>query len=159
MAMSRTRSERLNAPADRVWAAVPEAARRVGMSVAFEPASGVFRISTRMSVFSWGENLLAFVRPAGDQTDLEITSSLKFGLADWGRNNKNLDRLFAEVRTMLAAVPVTPSAPAPRTPPPGWYPDPTGRHQLRHWDGRAWSAHVSNNGTTGSDPVEGSDIS
>jgi hypothetical protein len=26
---------------------------------------------------------------------------------------------------------------------PGWYPDPTGRHQYRYWTGRQWSAHVA----------------
>ena len=30
-----------------------------------------------------------------------------------------------------------------------------GRHQLRYWDGNAWTDHVSNNGITGHDPVNG----
>lgn len=33
-----------------------------------------------------------------------------------------------------------------------WLPDPTGRHQLRHWDGAAWSVHVLDDGTPGTDP-------
>ena len=40
------------------------------------------------------------------------------------------------------------------TTPANWYPDPTGRHQLRYWDGNAWTDHVSNNGAQGSDPVQ-----
>ena len=28
----------------------------------------------------------------------------------------------------------------------GWYQDPTGRNQLRYWDGSQWTTHVSNNG-------------
>jgi uncharacterized protein YxjI len=28
-----------------------------------------------------------------------------------------------------------------------------GRHELRYWDGNAWTDHVSNNGITGTDPV------
>lgn len=39
------------------------------------------------------------------------------------------------------------------TTPANWYPDPTGRHQLRYWDGNAWTDHVSNRGVTGTDPV------
>ncbi len=35
----------------------------------------------------------------------------------------------------------------------GWYPDPTKRHGLRYWDGRAWSHHVSDNGDVAADPV------
>lgn len=30
--------------------------------------------------------------------------------------------------------------------PPGWYPDPMKRHELRYWDGTKWSEHVSNAG-------------
>jgi uncharacterized protein YxjI len=40
------------------------------------------------------------------------------------------------------------------TTPANWYPDPTGRHQHRYWDGRAWTDHVSDNGVTGTDPVQ-----
>ncbi|MGE0877827.1 MAG: phospholipid scramblase-related protein [Acidimicrobiia bacterium] len=36
--------------------------------------------------------------------------------------------------------------------PANWYPDPTGRHQHRYWDGNAWTSHVSNNGVVGTDP-------
>jgi len=41
------------------------------------------------------------------------------------------------------------------TTPANWYPDPSGRHEHRYWDGRAWTAHVSDRGITGTDPVEG----
>lgn len=35
-----------------------------------------------------------------------------------------------------------------------WYPDPTGRHELRYWDGTRWTEHVSDQGATTIDPVE-----
>jgi len=38
--------------------------------------------------------------------------------------------------------------------PANWYPDPTQRHELRYWDGTVWSDHVSDQGITGSDPVQ-----
>jgi uncharacterized protein YxjI len=41
------------------------------------------------------------------------------------------------------------------TTPANWYPDPTSRHELRYWDGAAWTDHVSNRGVTGTDPVQG----
>jgi hypothetical protein len=38
----------------------------------------------------------------------------------------------------------------------GWQPDPFGRHEVRYWDGAAWTAHVSDAGVTGTDePVPG----
>ena len=40
------------------------------------------------------------------------------------------------------------------TTPANWYPDPTGRNEHRYWDGQAWTDHVSNQGITGTDPVQ-----
>jgi uncharacterized protein YxjI len=40
------------------------------------------------------------------------------------------------------------------TTPANWYPDPMGRHQLRYWDGTAWTQHVSTNGVAGTDPLQ-----
>jgi len=34
-----------------------------------------------------------------------------------------------------------------------WYPDPTERNELRYWDGRAWTDHISNRGQQGTDPL------
>jgi hypothetical protein len=34
----------------------------------------------------------------------------------------------------------------------GWHPDPSGRHQLRYWDGSSWTDHVSDGGVVASDP-------
>jgi uncharacterized protein YxjI len=39
--------------------------------------------------------------------------------------------------------------------PASWHPDPTGRHELRYWDGTAWTDHVSDRGITATDPVAG----
>ena len=37
--------------------------------------------------------------------------------------------------------------------PAGWYPDSTGRHQYRYWDGTRWTDDVANNGVASRDPV------
>ncbi len=36
--------------------------------------------------------------------------------------------------------------------PAGWHPDPHGRHEMRWWDGSAWTANVSNGGDVTTDP-------
>src|SRR5262245_23343370 len=36
-----------------------------------------------------------------------------------------------------------------------WYPDPTGNHQLRYWDGDTWLGNVSDQGVTSDDPLGG----
>jgi hypothetical protein len=35
----------------------------------------------------------------------------------------------------------------------GWYPDPSGKHEQRYYDGTQWTEHVSNGGVTAVDPV------
>jgi Uncharacterized conserved protein len=42
--------------------------------------------------------------------------------------------------------------------PANWYPDTTGRHELRYWDGTRWTEHVSDQGVTGTDPLESSKL-
>lgn len=37
---------------------------------------------------------------------------------------------------------------------PNWHPDPTGRHELRYWNGDAWTEHVSDGGVQSVDPVQ-----
>ncbi len=35
----------------------------------------------------------------------------------------------------------------------GWYPDPTGRHERRYWDGKGWTALVEDQRVTANDPL------
>ncbi len=51
-----------------------------------------------------------------------------------------------------AAAPQPPDPPSPKTPE-GWWPDPTGHHELRYWDGDEWTVHVSTGGTQSIDAV------
>ncbi len=59
----------------------------------------------------------------------------------------------------LVIVAVMPAgAGATHLPPPPqgsqWAKDPTGRHELRLWDGRQWTANVSTRGVSGWDPLQ-----
>lgn len=67
-----------------------------------------------------------------------------------------------EVPLEMSRRPLPPPSPAPAPPPasgplaaprtqPGWYPDVSGRHQHRYWDGAAWTSHVSDNGVASHD--------
>lgn len=58
-----------------------------------------------------------------------------------------LRRRLAWPAGMPAAAPPVNSVPPPQAPPTalppaGWYPDPSGVHGQRWWDGRGWSPHV-----------------
>lgn len=50
--------------------------------------------------------------------------------------------------TPAASTPAASSAAAPA----GWYADPSGRFELRYWDGGRWTEHVSRGGTQYTDP-------
>ena len=43
-------------------------------------------------------------------------------------------------------------APVESAVPAGWYADPSGRYELRYWDGSAWTEHVSRAGQQFTDP-------
>jgi hypothetical protein len=52
-----------------------------------------------------------------------------------------------------AAAPAAESTPAAESAvPAGWYADPSGRFELRYWDGTAWTEHVSRAGQQFTDP-------
>ncbi len=43
--------------------------------------------------------------------------------------------------------------PQPSTVVSNWYPDPSGRHEVRYWDGEAWTGHVADGGVPAEDPL------
>ena len=65
----------------------------------------------------------------------------------------------SEPETVVAAEPVAAVVAEPEvapaaesTVPAGWYADPSGRFELRYWDGAAWTEHVSRAGQQFTDP-------
>ena len=57
----------------------------------------------------------------------------------------------AIVAEPVGAEPIVPDVPPSWAP--DWYPDPTGRHEVRYFDGMTWTEHVANNGLTAFDPI------
>lgn len=143
MAMSRERTELYAGEQPQVFDAACRTAGTLKLTVtAANPAYGQATLSAGMSLFSWGEDLHLQVFQAGaGVVAVTLRSGLKFGLVDWGRNRRNLEKYFSALSTAL------PPAPA------AWLLDPTRRHQLRWWDGQAWTANVSDGGQQGTDPI------
>lgn len=56
---------------------------------------------------------------------------------------------YQEPRPSARSEPPTVTSAAPA----GWLADPRGHHQLRYWNGGAWTEHVSDGGVTGVDPL------
>ena len=53
---------------------------------------------------------------------------------------------------MIPAAAPEPAPAAEPAVPAGWYADPSGRFELRYWDGAAWTEHVSRAGQQFTDP-------
>jgi hypothetical protein len=153
--MAIRRSSTVTHPADlaTTFEATCRALAQQGMSITFaDPTSGTIQANSSVSMMSWGEKLELRLSPTSEGTTaVQVGSSLKFGLVDWGKNQKNIDKLNAAIAAALAA---GPAAAAVATSPPGaWHPDPAGRHELRWWDGQAWTDAVSDAGVQTSDPI------
>ena len=56
-------------------------------------------------------------------------------------------------RTAPEPGPVEPPGPTRPSPVAGWYPDPSGRHELRYWDGKGWTEYVRDGATQALDPA------
>lgn len=66
--------------------------------------------------------------------------------------------LLAAQREPAATAVIEDAASAPYPPsafvPAAWYPDPTGRHQQRYWDGQCWTPDVADQGVQSTDRAD-----
>lgn len=138
------------APYAAAFDATYQALVHLGMNVRFADLNqGYIQASTSMGLASWGEDLDVRVRPTSPTTTaVDITSALKFGLIDWGKNDKNIAKIQTAIATALAS-----AAPVPAPQAGAWHPDPSGRHELRWFDGQQWTESVNDAGATGTDPL------
>ena len=80
------------------------------------------------------------------------------GMAMDGRSMVTFRRRVPPTRAYLATPPPTAAwiqqaEVRADAPPAGWNADPTGRHELRYWDGRVWTPDVSDGGVQARDPL------
>jgi hypothetical protein len=71
----------------------------------------------------------------------------------WPRLASKQGRLDFVEGSMSTPAPISPVTSAPTLSPAKWAADPTGRHQLRYWNGETWTEHVGDSGVKGKDPL------
>jgi hypothetical protein len=91
----------------------------------------------------------AVTEPAGWATAPEETTAdaatAETGAAAWSAGAATSE---ATPEPAAESAPATSVAAAPA----GWYADPSGRYELRYWDGSQWTEHVSRSGQQFTDP-------
>jgi hypothetical protein len=76
------------------------------------------------------------------------------GMAMDGRSMITFRRRVAPTKAYLATPPPRVSWLWAGASPAAWHPDPMGRHELRYWNGSAWTADVSDQGVQATDPPD-----
>jgi Protein of unknown function (DUF2510) len=92
--------------------------------------------------------VLIWPRIGGDDDEIDIGVRQVMGEPS-PHLRELLERVRTGGRTEIDLVAPYPPAVAP----PGWHPDPRGRHELRWWDGARWTSNVADAGVTATDPV------
>jgi hypothetical protein len=98
--------------------------------------------------FVIGSNSLLSLR-IGESVPI-IVYALGFLVLGWAALGR-----IAELATGRPEAPgVAPTSAEPSVvAPPSWQPDPSGRHQIRWWDGTRWTEHVSDDNRPAVDPI------
>ena len=109
-----------------------------------------------LQVVSTGATVTAFVRRAaiaGATTASTTTPTASPAPVSPNPTPTPVSQPAATIASSTAATTAnTTSSVGDATAPAAWYPDPSGRYELRYWNGSAWTEHVSRNGQQFTDP-------
>ena len=106
-----------------------------------------------VSIVNAGSDIVAYLsRPiskAGEQTAAPSAEPADAGEVGWGMQSETSASApdAAEISTASSS-----STAAASAAPAGWYADPSGRFELRYWNGNKWTEHVSRAGQQSTDP-------
>jgi hypothetical protein len=118
-------------------------------------------------LFSWTGNIASRVASAGSTADSYVVSGGAAAVAGLfevaaavitivliAQIGAAYGRTVTEPQPMIRLAGLVDGMPAVvYGPPPGWYRDPWGRHELRFWDAVRWSPYVIDDGVQALDPV------
>ena len=64
----------------------------------------VIKVQTGISLTSWGETILIQIRTINNQTMLNVSSELVWGLIDWGTNQRNVNKYLTTLSRLVQIV-------------------------------------------------------
>lgn len=131
--------------ADQPWTSIAVSNRQRTAGVAYDRKDAD-------TVRFWIEMAMARATGGTDRLVTELRAAVDAARAELAAVGPAPDRSAAPVARPAPTVPAD-GAPAP-TAPPAWYADPTGRNELRYWNGTAWTDDVAK-GCTSVDRVGG----
>ena len=116
-----------------------------------------------LQIVSTGSQVTAFVRRAAVTASMNAASSTastpaaSTSASTTATTTASTSASFPSTASTSASTPVTAQASTASSvgdavAPAAWYPDPSGRYELRYWNGSAWTEHVSRNGQQFTDP-------
>jgi hypothetical protein len=122
------------APADVVFDALVASASRLFKVGQVDRNSRSVTLTTGVSAFSWGANMLAQVVPMAGGAHVRVagSSTISMNFTAKGRESNNTVLLLDAISTDLSGRPVAAA---------GWFPDPGGSSRQRYWDGHQWTDH------------------
>ncbi len=107
-----------------------------------------------LQIVSTGSQVTAFVRRAAIAGTINATTTPTLAANPTPTTPSNPTPVSQPAATVASSNPVTStsSSVGDAVAPAAWYPDPSGRFELRYWNGSAWTEHVSRNGQQFTDP-------
>jgi hypothetical protein len=105
-----------------------------------------------LQVVSTGATVTAFVRRAAIANSTTTITTTPTASPTPVSPNPTPTPVSQPAATTASSTASTTSSVGDATAPAAWYPDPSGRFELRYWNGSAWTEHVSRNGQQFTDP-------
>jgi hypothetical protein len=107
-----------------------------------------------LQIVSTGTQVTAFVRRAAIAGTVNNTATATAPTPTSNPTPTSPTPISQPAATAASSNPVaaTSSSVGDAVAPAAWYPDPSGRYELRYWNGSAWTEHVSRNGQQFTDP-------
>jgi hypothetical protein len=94
--------KQIDLPKDILFEKLREVLTEAGFTIRYaDKAAGSLLATSKISFYSWGENIYLDLEEKNGITKVEFCSACLFGVTSWGRNEKNYEHLFDTFDNLL----------------------------------------------------------